>query len=518
MSPSDKPLHLHLHLRLVRPLARAYLLGLLSTSGPRLARVLLALAKGQLCYRSACSQVAEILHHAIQPYRFPAFCGTLVGGACLLQIPIGALLTLLLRLVPRRCPDPHAPLRLTRFIAALVSASVSFTMLNRIPASAQLRLQSEKNREASLRSGHPGGAEPSPFNDPPKLRSLDVDDAALKAGSLSRLHLAGRTMDLTLFAVTRALDIAISSAWARLPARTSSKLRVVPNNAPTWLFCFSAASIMHAWFYSPLQLPRTYNKWISAAAELDQRLLTALRHARYGNWEYGKDTGMAPLLGSMCRDYGLPEIWGDPAHTVPIPCELVHMGQGKSCEKHALWRFWRGWAFAAKMYGPLQLIVLLRKAIKERKPPGRLRLRLQLPVILGAFADMARSSAFLGAFISLFYYGVCLSRTRLGPKLFSSKTVTPQMWDSGLCILAGCLLCGSSILVEHAKKRIEILFFVLPRAAAVWFPRRYLPKNRWKEHVAFALSAALVLTTAQEDPARVRGVFGKLLPRILKTD
>jgi hypothetical protein len=194
------------------------------------------------------------------------------------------------------------------------------------------------------------------------------------------------------------------------------------------------------------------------------------------------------------------------------------MGQGKNCEKHALWRFWRGWWFAAKMYAPLQAIVLLRQARKQRRAGEKMRLRLPLPVLVNAFVDMARSSAFLGTFIASFYYGVCLSRTRLGPKLFSYKTITPQMWDSGLCVLAGCLLCGSSILVEHARKRLEILFFVLPRAAAVWFPRRYLPENRWKEHAAFALSAAILLTTAQEDPARVRGVFGKFLSRTLQVD
>lgn len=230
---------------------------------------------------------------------------------------------------------------------------------------------------------------------------------------------------------------------------------------------------------------------------------------RYGTWVYGKDTGMAPLLGSMCRDYGLPEELGDPAQTIPLPCELVHMGRGKSCEKHALSRFLRGWMFAARMYAPLQLIVLARH-VKRR--------RLDRSAVGKAMLDTTRSSAFLGAFIAFFYYGVCLSRTRLGPKLFSSKTVTPQMWDSGLCILGGCVLCGMSILVEESRKRLEIVFFLLPRAAATWFPRRYLPEHQWREHLTFALSAAIILTTAQEDPKRIRGVFGNLLNTVMKTD
>jgi hypothetical protein len=33
--------------------------------------------------------------------------------------------------------------------------------------------------------------------------------------------------------------------------------------------------------------------------------------------------------------------------------------------------------------------------------------------------------------------------------------VTPMMWDSGLCVGAGCLMCGWSILVEKTRKRQE---------------------------------------------------------------
>ena len=222
---------------------------------------------------------------------------------------------------------------------------------------------------------------------------------------------------------------------------------------------------------------------------------------------------MAPLLGSMCHDYGLSEELGDPAKTVPIPCELVHMGCGESCEKHALTRFFRGCFFAARMYAPLQLVVLLKHA-KNRpwtgRPAGRAR-----SVVAQCMQDTARSSAFLGTFIAFFYYGVCLSRTRIGPRLFSSRTITPQMWDSGLCVLGGCFLCGMSILVEQSRKRFEIMLFVLPRAAATWLPRRYLPEHQWREHLVFTLSAAVVLTSAQEEPKSVRGVLGTFLHIIM---
>ena len=132
---------------------------------------------------------------------------------------------------------------------------------------------------------------------------------------------------------------------------------------------------------------------------------------------------------------------------------------GPSCHWHATTRFFKAFKFALAMYLPLQLL------LKMRHP--------SLSQLQKACREATRSSVFLGAFVALFYYGVCLSRTRLGPKLVSKETVTPLMWDSGLCVRAGCILCGWSILIEAEKRRQELAMFVVPRAAATLFPRRY---------------------------------------------
>lgn len=67
---------------------------------------------------------------------------------------------------------------------------------------------------------------------------------------------------------------------------------------------------------------RSYNKWITDIAEADTRLITTLRRIRSGEFVYGKETGQAPLLQSLCEDLGLPRVWGDPAVTKRIPCEV----------------------------------------------------------------------------------------------------------------------------------------------------------------------------------------------------
>src|SRR6187402_2367657 len=102
---------------------------------------------------------------------------------------------------------------------------------------------------------------------------------------------------------------------------------------------------MWAWIYSPDRLPRSYNKWIKSAA-VDDRLLVALQRCRWGEIKYGTETGQAHVLQDMCKDYKWPLQWGDPAKTIPYPCEIVHMGAGPNCEIHAIKRFFRSFVWA----------------------------------------------------------------------------------------------------------------------------------------------------------------------------
>ena len=140
------------------------------------------------------------------------------------------------------------------------------------------------------------------------------------------------------------------------------------------------------------------------------------------------------------------------------------MGVGPSCERHAASRFVGAFKFAMATNLPLNLILRARSPSRQ--------------AFAQAITNSLRSSTFLAAFITLFYYSICLSRTRLGPKIFGPEHVTPMMWDSGLDICAGCVMCGVSILIEAERRRQEGAFFVAPRAAATFFPRRYDQKVR----------------------------------------
>lgn len=325
---------------------------------------------------------------------------------------------------------------------------------------------------------------------------------------------AGRTLDLTLFAATRALDVLVGEIWSRRrtirspsASRTTKALdHFTSSLADPLIFAASSSLIMWNWFYNPAALPRAYNKWIASAASVDRRLVVALQRVRDGVLRYGEDTGHAPLLQEMCEEYHWPMSWGDPAVSVPFPCEMVHMGNGPSCELHAVSRFRRAWLWSMRTYLPLQMAVLLLRLRSFRT------LRRDF---VRAFLSASRSSAFLGSFITLFYYGVCLCRTRLGPHILGTDVKARQKIDSGTCIGVGCFLCGWSVLLEPSSRRRELALFVAPRAVATMLPRKYDAEKQWRETLVFAASTAVVFTCVMENKRRVRGVLGGVLRTVL---
>ena len=392
----------------------------------------------------------------------------------MLQKPLFVSLTQATRLLhgERSKLGAKALRRLSRFLAALIAALCSFSLLNKSsPSTSSERTNElEDGTPSQTPSDNDSRKRKREYKIPPGLPPLPP--AATLNGQTfypQGIPLAGKTIDLTLFAVVRAADAVIQWHRKRHPAR-SRTARMADSIAAPLLFAASSATIMHAFFYKPGRLPHGYVRWIERIAGVDPRIIAALRHAYYGNFVYGKDTGMAPLLGSLCAELGIPEELGDPAKTIPVSCDLVHQRAGLGCEAHALRRFWIGWVQAMELYAPLQAVLLLRTARRGKDAWRR--------AALAAFREAARSSAFLGAFIALFYVGVCGARTRLGPLVFPRRVVSAQAYDSGLAIAVGCLLCGWSVLLEPARRRTELMLFVVPRAVAVWLPRRYSKQVR----------------------------------------
>lgn len=70
-------------------------------------------------------------------------------------------------------------------------------------------------------------------------------------------------------------------------------------------------------------------------------------------------------------------------------------------------------------------------------------------------------------------------------------------------------------MLENAGRQKELGMFVAPRALATLLPRRYEMRYQWRENLVFAISVAVVFTSVREKPEGVRGVFGKVLRKVL---
>lgn len=472
------------------PAFRAYIFGYVTTTLPRLATALQLLLRPDIGNNIKLKLLESTLRATVGLNRFPTACAVIVAGSTILpRLLVKALLGLNgYRLSSRLTQLLIHCIRYATPICSFTSAWTAFALLNKDEQWARKRANSRSTRDQTSGASYT-----------PRIE----------------IQYAGKTIDLTCFAACRALDIIAIRLWIKLKAKGSrSRSRsasiakylepALKAVADPSIFALSSAVIMWAWFYAPERLPRTYNTWITKIAELDYRLLHALRLCRQGDFVYGDRNSADADLPSLCADLGLPTQYGNPAVTIPIPCELYHCGTGKSCEVHAATRFRRSFNLAARLYFPLQLFSLLQSSPLT---PRR---------VLSALRSAIRSSSFLASFVALFYYSVCLARTRLGPKLVSSKIVTPQIWDSGLCVLAGCLACGWSILFEKPSRRQEIAFFVAPRALATLLPRVYDQKHQQKEQLVFATSIALIMSTLQSrHQSSIRGVFGNLLRHVM---
>lgn len=311
------------------------------------------------------------------------------------------------------------------------------------------------------------------------------------------------TLDLTLLVCTRALDTALSATLAKYSEGTKLG-KLVDGNAI--LFIVSLSFIMFSWFFRPHALPPSYRKWITSAANMDQEIIDALKHLRDGTLKYGERCEHETILDTYCERYGVDKSRGSLILNQPLECTTVHAFKTESCELHALWRFVRGFSFAIKIYGPLNGLMLLFP-MKNQKMSQRL---------LYALKSSMRSSVFLGAFISFYWYGVCLARRRVLPKLFPNEPMTK--WDDTYAPTFGAIACGFSLFIESVQRRKELALFVAPRALGTVIPLEPTLRNLRIESVVFSISLAVLVACSKSDPKNVRGIFGKGLKQVFSID
>lgn len=301
------------------------------------------------------------------------------------------------------------------------------------------------------------------------------------------------SLDLTLLIATRAVDTALSSALSGLGGGSLGD---------GILFIASSTLIMYSWFFFPERLPPAYRNWITLAANMDDDIVKMLKMVKEKKIVYGEHGEGDELMAQYCRRYGRDPSDGDLVENTPVSCEVVHAFWTPNCELHALYRFVRGFQFAFKLYGGINLFMLM---IPRRNSSFQQRL-------VKSLSSSVRSSAFLATYIALTWYGVCLARTRLFPKLFPK--VPREKWDDTICVASGAFLCGFSCFVDTPQRRKELALFVAPRAVGTLVSAELSERNLRIEAVVFAVSMAVIVAYSRQDARKVRGIFGKGLEMV----
>lgn len=179
-----------------------------------------------------------MLRKSVELHRFPAFCAVSIGGwsvfAPVLEVVMESVGGLGLGEGERRV--------LASFLAAGGSGAGGLALLNSGPG--------RDHHHHGHSSSSTGGG----------VRRITEEKGEVKKEE--EKPMVGRTVDLTLFAVTRAADVVVTWMWGKWKSRRvrnggwSLWERMLEKGMVPAVFAVSSGVVMYAWFYAPHKLPK----------------------------------------------------------------------------------------------------------------------------------------------------------------------------------------------------------------------------------------------------------------------
>ncbi|KAF9456193.1 hypothetical protein BDZ94DRAFT_1204828 [Collybia nuda] len=426
--------------------------------------------------------------------------------------------------------------RLQAFLTCLNVSSSQKTFLSNVFSSAVgiMLLKAGRQRAMKLRNRHSLSAQASskdcssPTLDLTILLLVRAMDSLLQAliraaTKPSPKHDGKSRRKSTSIVTNKYINDKVKQTWDRQIKTRASQIDAL-------IFWGCSARIMWCFFYDPGRLPRSYVKWIATLANLDDRVIQVLNLIKEGQWSYTKGSPLhSEVLSNFAEELGHNALWGDPS-ALPayggatanaawkvlgvnnrpgvggLPCELVHgtvgstFGLQGSCTVNSSLRAVKAFFEAVAIYLPAHFLPMLLT-----RPGAILQPHHTLSTLFGAL----RSATFLTTFVTSYWYTVCLTRTLVFARIF--PFISHDFWDGPFgCILAGCMVCGSSIWIENGRRRGEMALYVLPRAIRACLPGTWAQNgNRGAqiaERLLFILSFSTLITAAMHHPETLRGL------------
>ena len=184
-------------------------------------------------------QLCSVLAGSFAVRRFPTFCAALVGGYTFLQWPLSLLFHCAsIPIVGKKIPSKKLSNTASRFLAAVISAWFSLEILN-------YKVIAKVDRKDSEQA-----AQDQQQHAPNILVMKTAKILDSKVSQASPPILAGKTIDLTLLAVTRALDSLVVNVYRHsypsfaIIAPASSTLTTIFQYADTVIFALSSGTVV----------------------------------------------------------------------------------------------------------------------------------------------------------------------------------------------------------------------------------------------------------------------------------
>ncbi|KAG6857568.1 hypothetical protein H0H87_000167 [Tephrocybe sp. NHM501043] len=386
----------------VQAALRTYALSLSLSLGPSLLPFLAALITAKTSHRTGFKALIRVLRRELGLDGF-AFAMTLsVGG--------GAALSELWRFHVDDAKQSEPPKGHNKSLTQVSSPKRTFIVNVVSSTFGILLLQAGRRRAYLIRQGLLVPITTLPFTPPTPV-----------SGSNVRIS---DTLDLTLLLLVRAVD-----SFLQVLIRTDATKKdyvVPPEVDPSKTRGTEEAAVLFTsridafvfWY----RLPRSYVKWIATLANLDSRVIKALKLLRLGNWSYiNGSAAHSTVLTGFSQELGYSASLGDPA-LLPayggavadaawktlgvknrrgvggLPCELVHgsvgssLGLEGSCTANSSIRGAMAFLEAIAIYLPAHFLPVLLTRPKTLLKPHR-----AMSTLFGAL----QSATFLSTFVTL---------------------------------------------------------------------------------------------------------------------
>ncbi|KAJ8660468.1 hypothetical protein O0I10_003926 [Lichtheimia ornata] len=265
------------------------------------------------------------------------------------------------------------------------------------------------------------------------------------------------------------------------------------------LFGLACGQILYAYTMQPHTLDPGYYNFMVKTARVPGDLLI-LNEKNVRGFPVSQQEALAAVNKFRPTKNALAITKAMPEYPAAIPCEMIHPWVD-GCHNTAVERFLKVCQAMFPVYGTLHFVPMLLLRTKHlRKDPKGMLAKTSLATL--------KSCAFLGLFVMLYQYQVCMHRKLMDAGVISSNS----KYFYGIF---GFVCSFSSIFLEEKKRRGELAMYCLPialkSAYQIAYQRKWIIHIKHFEVMMTSVAMAIIMSFYQEEPDVLSSFVRKIM-------